>query len=117
LARKNPGLIFPHARNPLRLHLRILRASGGPFDAWSIAMPIFFFSVRHGEDACVNNDGAEFAEHNAAWKEMTGVCGDMIADISRRLAENAQWQMELLDESRKPVFRIRLVAETLQDTD
>jgi hypothetical protein len=25
--------------------------------------------------------------------------------------------MELLDESRKPVFRIRLVAETLQDTD
>ena len=49
-------------------------------------MPIFFFSVRHGEDACVNNDGAEFTDHNAAWKEMTGVCGDMIADISRRLS-------------------------------
>ena len=48
---------------------------------------------------------------------MTGVCGDMIADISRKLSENAEWQMELLDESRKPVFRIRLVAETLQDTD
>ena len=80
-------------------------------------MPIFFFSVRHGEDASVNNDGAEFADHNAAWKEMTGVCGDMIADISRKLSENAEWQMELLDESKKPVFRIRLVAETLQDTD
>jgi hypothetical protein len=78
---------------------------------------IFFFSVRHGEDACVSNDGAEFADHNAAWKEMTGVCGDMIADISRQLSENAEWQMELLDEARKPVFRIRLVAETLQDTD
>jgi hypothetical protein len=25
--------------------------------------------------------------------------------------------MELLDEARKPVFRIRLFAETLQDTD
>jgi hypothetical protein len=25
--------------------------------------------------------------------------------------------MELLDESRRPVFRIRLVAETLQDAD
>ena len=80
-------------------------------------MPTFFFSVRHGEDACVANDGAEFADHNAAWKEMTGVCGDMIADVSRKLSENAQWQMELLDESRKPVFRICLVAETLQDTD
>jgi uncharacterized protein DUF6894 len=79
-------------------------------------MPIFFFSVRHGQDACVS-DGAEFADHHAAWKEMTGVCGDMIADISRRLSENAEWQMELLDESRKPVFRIRLVAQTLQDND
>jgi hypothetical protein len=36
--------------------------------------------------------------------------------ISRKLLENAEWQMELLDESRKPVFRIRLVAETLQNT-
>jgi hypothetical protein len=96
--------------------LRIPKANGGP-STWSVAMPIFFFSVRHGEDACVNNDGAEFTDHNAAWKEMTGVCGDMIADISRKLSENAVWQMELLDESRKPVFRIRLVAETLQDTD
>jgi hypothetical protein len=99
--------------------LRIRRVNGGPFhfNVWSIAMPVFFFSVRHGEEACVNNDGAEFADHNAAWKEMTGVCGDMIADISRGLSENAKWQIELLDESRRPVFRIRLVAETLQDTD
>ncbi|MEH2532991.1 hypothetical protein V1277_000625 [Bradyrhizobium sp. AZCC 1588] len=82
-----------------------------------LAMPIFFFTVRHGEDACVSNDGAEFADHNAAWKEMTGVCGDMIADVSRKLPENTEWQMELLDESKKPVFRIRLVAETLQDPD
>jgi hypothetical protein len=48
---------------------------------------------------------------------MTGVCGDMIADISRGLSENAKWQIEMLDEARKPVFRIRLVAETLQDPD
>jgi len=80
--------------------------------AVQFAMPIFFFSVS--EDACVNKDGAEFADQNAAWKEMTGVCGDMIADISRRLGETAEWQMELLDESEKPVFRIRLVSETLQ---
>jgi hypothetical protein len=61
--------------------------------------------------------GAEFADHNAAWKDMTGVCGDMIAEVSRKLAENAEWRMELLDESKRPIFRIRLVAETLQDTD
>ena len=76
-------------------------------------MPIFFFSVQDGEHSGVTNEGAEFADRNAAWKEMTGVCGDMVAGVSRKLIENAEWQMELLDESRKPVFRIRLVAETL----
>lgn len=76
-------------------------------------MPIFFFSVRNGKHGGVCNEGAEFPDRNAAWKEMTGVCGDMVADVSRKLHENAEWQMELLDESRQPVFRIRLVAETL----
>jgi hypothetical protein len=77
-------------------------------------MPIFFFSVQKGQQTGVCDEGAEFADRNAAWKEMTGVCGDMVGDVSRKLIENAEWQMELLDESRKPVFRIRLVAETLE---
>lgn len=81
-----------------------------------IRMPVFFFSVGRGDEACVDNDGAEFADHNAAWKGMTGVCGDLIADISRQLSENAEWQMALLDEAKRPLSRIRLVAETLQDT-
>ena len=76
-------------------------------------MPIFFFSVRNSEHTGVCDDGAEFPDRNAAWKEMTGVCSDMVGDVSRKLVENAEWQMELLDEARKPVFRIRLVAETL----
>ena len=75
-------------------------------------MPVFFFSVRHGDHGGVCNDGAVFSDRNAAWKEMTGVCSDMIGDVSRTLVENAEWQIELLDESRKPVFRIRLIAET-----
>ena len=37
----------------------------------------------------------------------------MIGDVSRKLVENAEWQMELLDDTRKPVFRIRLIAESL----
>jgi len=31
----------------------------------------------------------------------------------RNLKQNAEWQMELLDESKKPLFRITLVGETL----
>ena len=77
------------------------------------AMPVFFFSIRHGKYSDVSHDGVELPDHSAAWKEMTGVCRDMIGDVSRQLVENAEWQMELLDERRKPVFRIRLIAETL----
>jgi hypothetical protein len=36
----------------------------------------------------------------------------MAGSISRKLAENSEWQMELLDEARQPVFRIRIVAES-----
>ncbi len=42
-----------------------------------------------------------------------GFCGNLLGSISRSLKQNAEWQMELLDETRKPVFRIRLVAESI----
>ena len=44
---------------------------------------------------------------------MTRVCGDLVGGIARKLKPQTEWRMELLDESRKPVFRIRVVAETL----
>ena len=56
---------------------------------------------------------APLRDRDAAWTEMTRVCGDMVGSIARHLRERAEWQMELLDESKKPMFRIRLVAETL----
>jgi hypothetical protein len=37
----------------------------------------------------------------------------MVGAISRKLQQNCEWQMELLDEAKRPVFRIRLIAETL----
>lgn len=76
-------------------------------------MPLYFFCIPNGRYAGSSDCGAEFADSDAAWKELTGVCGDMIGGISRKLKENGQWQVELLDASKKPVFRIRLVAETL----
>jgi hypothetical protein len=54
------------------------------------------------------------ANREAAFEEPTAVFGDMIGSIARHLQENAAWQMELLDESKTPVFRIRLVAESFE---
>jgi hypothetical protein len=58
------------------------------------------------------SDPFEIAGHEA-WGELTKVCSDLVGAASRSLTQNSEWKMELLDEAQKPVFRIRLVAETL----
>ena len=62
---------------------------------------------------CTPDTASNSPDRDAAWVEMTKVCGDLVGSISRNLKQNAEWQMELLDESKKPLYRIRLVAETL----
>jgi hypothetical protein len=76
-------------------------------------MPLYFLRIQDDGYPRASEHCTELLDRDAAWEELTAVCGDMVGGISRKFAENAQWQMELLDESRKPVFRIRLVAESL----
>jgi hypothetical protein len=76
-------------------------------------MPLYFFRIRCGRYSGADGHGTELADDDAAWNELTRICGEMAGGISRNLAQNAEWQMEILDESQKPVFRIRLVGETL----
>ena len=76
-------------------------------------MPLYFFRIENGLYSGTSDHGAELADRNAAWAELTSVCGDVAGSISRKLRQNSEWQMELLDESKKPVFRIRIVAESL----
>lgn len=76
-------------------------------------MPRYYFSIRHGEYCGAFDHGSKFADSNAAWAEMTKVCSDLISGVSRKLEQNNEWQIELLDENKKPVFRITLIAETL----
>jgi hypothetical protein len=47
---------------------------------------------------------------------MTKACANLLAGISCSLKQNGEWQMEMLDETRKPVFRIRLLGETLHQS-
>jgi hypothetical protein len=59
------------------------------------------------------SDPFEIAGHEA-WAEMRKVCADLVGAASRTLEPNSEWKMELLDEAQIPVFRIRLVAETIK---
>jgi hypothetical protein len=76
-------------------------------------MPLFFFRIRNGRYSGASDYGTEFPDRNAAWNEMNRVCSELVTSISRKLRQNSEWQMELLDESKQTVFRIRLVSETL----
>ena len=76
-------------------------------------MPLYFFRIRNGRYSGASDSGTELADRAAAWNELTSVCADIVGGISRRLKEDSEWAMELLDESRRPIFRIRLVAESL----
>ena len=76
-------------------------------------MPLYFFRISDGHYAGASDKGSEFASREAAWTEMTKVCGNLLGSLSRSLKQNAEWQMELLDEAKQPVFRIRLVAESV----
>jgi len=76
-------------------------------------MPLYFFRIRNGRYSGASSRGIEFADRDAAWHELTSVCANLVGGISRKLKLNSEWEMELLDEAKQPVFRIRLVAESM----
>lgn len=76
-------------------------------------MSLYFFRISTGRYSGAADQPYEFENRVAAWTEMTKVCADLLGGIARGLKPNAEWCMELLDESKKPVFRISLVGETV----
>ena len=76
-------------------------------------MPLFYFRICNGNHSGTSGEAFDLADKDAAWEEMARVCGDLVGGIARKLRQQSEWRMELLDESRKPVFRIRVLAETL----
>jgi hypothetical protein len=77
-------------------------------------LPRYYVRVPNGKYSGGSDDGVfEVNDDAAAWQEMVKVCGDVVGDVCRGLKEDSDWHLELLDETRKPLFRISLVAESL----
>jgi hypothetical protein len=75
-------------------------------------VPRYLFRTRHGERAkpaivteCPDNDAAQ--------REAAGMFGDMARDIAGELPSNPKWQIEVMDEAGKAIFRLSVVAELL----
>jgi hypothetical protein len=75
-------------------------------------MSLYFFRISNGRYSGASDQGSEFESREAAWADMTKACANLLGGISRSMKQNAEWRMEMLDEAKKPVLRIRLVAET-----
>lgn len=76
-------------------------------------MSTFFFRLSEGHFAGVAERPFELIDQNAAWEEMARTSSNLVAGICRNLKPQSDWRMELLDDTGKPRFRIRLVAEKL----
>ena len=76
-------------------------------------MPLFYFRICTGSYSGTSGEGFDLPDKDAAWLEMTRVCGDLVGGIARKMKQQSEWRMELLDESRKPVFRVSMMAETV----
>jgi len=79
----------------------------------SSTMSQYFFRISTGRYSGSGDQPYDFEDRNAAWSEMTEVCANLLGSIARNLKPNAKWSMELLDENKKPVFRVSLVGETV----
>jgi hypothetical protein len=76
-------------------------------------MSLYFFRISQGRYSGTADQPYECTSRETAWGELTAVCADLIGGISRNLQQDAEWRMEMLDEARQPVFRIRLVSESV----
>jgi Recombinase len=45
--------------------------------------PLYFFRIRNGRFSGAADCGTELSNRDAAWEELTNVCGDLIGSISR----------------------------------
>jgi hypothetical protein len=78
-------------------------------------MPLYYFRIRNGRYSGASERGIELADRDAAWRQLTSACADMVGGICRKLGQDTQWEMELLDEGKRPIFRISLASDSLSN--
>jgi hypothetical protein len=73
--------------------------------------PKYFFVVRHGDQTSHLNDGIEFPDMGAVQLEAIKSAGEILRDLNCPIEAGSEWRMEVVDETRKPLFSLRVIAE------
>ena len=76
-------------------------------------MPLYFLRVKSGIFSGGEDLSIDLADNDAAWDELRRVAGDLLGENCGKLKPDSQWQIELLDGFKKPIFKITIVAEAL----
>lgn len=75
-------------------------------------MPLFTFRIHDGQRSS-DSDACELEGRDEAWRELTKICGDLVGSSCLALRQNCEWSIEALDAADRPIYRIRLVGETV----
>jgi hypothetical protein len=73
-------------------------------------MPHYSFRISQGDQPHTISS-SKCPDDDAAKKEAEGVFVDMARDISERLRSTPDWQIEVVDDAGKSIFRIKITAE------
>jgi hypothetical protein len=73
-------------------------------------MPRYFFNIYHN-GAQLDEEGEEWPDHHAAWREATVTAGQMLQSIDGDLKPRRDWRMEVTDEFQNPLYVLHINAE------
>ena len=74
-------------------------------------MPKYFFVVRRGDKMSDHSDAIEFPDIGAVQLEAIKSTGEILRDLDYPLEAGSEWRMEVVDEARRPLFSLRVIAE------
>jgi hypothetical protein len=74
-------------------------------------MPKYFFIVRHEGRISDHSDGIDFPDLNAARLEAVKSAGELLRERNVPLEAGSEWRMDVADETRGPIFSLRVIAE------
>jgi hypothetical protein len=74
----------------------------------------YFFHVYDGH-VTPDLEGMEFADFAAMHAEAVAASGEMLRDLKGKLSPQAEWRMEVADETGRTVLTLRVVQTALQD--
>jgi hypothetical protein len=74
-------------------------------------MPKYFFVVRHGDKTSHHSDAIAFPDIGAVQLEAIKSTGEILRDLDYPIEAGSEWRMEVVDEARKPLFSLRVIAE------